>query len=180
MTCEKSCGAVVYTVADGEIKYLLVANMGGNWGFPKGHMEGMETETETALREVYEEAHLNIQLIDGFRETDEYPLPQKPDCRKQVVYFLGTFQNQAVQCQPEEISESRLVCCRDAMQLLQFNRSREILAKADGYLATPTGACARRYSADSSKCVPHCAAEGSDFHRVSFTHHPIFDLKFGL
>ena len=108
MTCEKSCGAVVYTVADGEIKYLLVANMDGNWGFPKGHMEGMETETETALREVYEEAHLNIQLIDGFRETDEYPLPQKPDCRKQVVYFLGTFQNQAVQCQPEEISESRL------------------------------------------------------------------------
>lgn len=98
MTCEKSCGAVVYTVADGEIKYLLVANMDGNWGFPKGHMEGMETETETALREVYEEAHLNIQLIDGFRETDEYPLPQKPDCRKQVVYFLGTFQNQAVQC----------------------------------------------------------------------------------
>ena len=180
MTCEKSCGAVVYTVADGEIKYLLVANMDGNWGFPKGHMEGMETETETALREVYEEAHLNIQLINGFRETDEYPLPQKPDCRKQVVYFLGTFQNQAVQCQPEEISESRLVCCRDAMQLLQFNRSREILAKADGYLATPTGACARRYSADSSKCVPHCAAEGSDFHRVSFTHHPIFDLKFGL
>ena len=127
---------MVYTVADGEIKYLLVANMDGNWGFPKGHMEGMETETETALREVYEEAHLNIQLIDGFRETDEYPLPQKPDCRKQVVYFLGTFQNQAVQCQPEEISESRLVCCRDAMQLLQFNRSREILAKADGYLST--------------------------------------------
>ena len=33
MTCEKSCGAVVYTVADGEIKYLLVANMDGNWGF---------------------------------------------------------------------------------------------------------------------------------------------------
>ena len=84
MTYEKSCGAVVYAVAGGEIKYLLVANMDGNWGFPKGHMEGTETETETALREVCEETHLRIQLVDGFRETDEYPLPQKPDSRKQV------------------------------------------------------------------------------------------------
>ena len=63
MKHEKSCGAVVFTKIDGEIKYLLISNIGGVYGFPKGHVECDETEAETALREVYEETHLKINLI---------------------------------------------------------------------------------------------------------------------
>ena len=36
---EKSCGAIVYTVEDDGIKYLLVEEAGGSHSFPKGHME---------------------------------------------------------------------------------------------------------------------------------------------
>ena len=47
---ERSCGAVLYRLTDGAPQYVLV--LGGDWGFPKGHMEAGETELETALREL--------------------------------------------------------------------------------------------------------------------------------
>ena len=41
---EKSAGAVVYTVSDGKIKYLLIKSQNGDVGFPKGHIEQGETK----------------------------------------------------------------------------------------------------------------------------------------
>ena len=38
MTWEKSCGAVVFTKVKEQVKYLLVANLEGIYGFPKGHV----------------------------------------------------------------------------------------------------------------------------------------------
>ena len=101
MIREKSCGAVVFTKTGNDIKYLLVQNLDGIYGFPKGHMESDETEAETALREVFEETNIEIELIDGFRKIDEYSVPKKDDVIKQVVHFLGEFQNQNVIYQSE-------------------------------------------------------------------------------
>ena len=47
---EKSCGAVLYTIENNEILYLLVRDSRGICGLPKGHVEPGETEVETALR----------------------------------------------------------------------------------------------------------------------------------
>ena len=41
---EKSCGAIIYRQSKGETQYLLVQQRSYNWGFPKGHVEGKETE----------------------------------------------------------------------------------------------------------------------------------------
>ena len=41
---EKSCGAVLFTNTDGERKYLLIKNMSGHIGFPKGHIELEKTK----------------------------------------------------------------------------------------------------------------------------------------
>ena len=46
MKHEKSCGAVVFTCIDGEIKYVLAQSLGGHFGFPKGHVEPGETEVK--------------------------------------------------------------------------------------------------------------------------------------
>ena len=63
---EKSCGALVYRIKNGELELLLLKHrFGGHWSFPKGHVEEGETEVETALREVHEETGLTIQLEDG-------------------------------------------------------------------------------------------------------------------
>lgn len=134
MTWEKSCGAVVFTRENGQVKYLLVANLEGIYGFPKGHVEAGETETDTALREVREETGLTVRLIDGFRTTDEHAIPQKPDTMKQVVYFLGEYAGQEVAYQQEELSGAYLVSYEEAMGMFQFESSRRILTEADDYL----------------------------------------------
>lgn len=134
MTWEKSCGAVVFTRENGQVKYLLVANLEGIYGFPKGHVEAGETEVETALREVREETGLTVRLIDGFRTTDEHPIPQKVNTMKQVVYFLGEYAGQEVAYQQEELSGAYLVSYEEAMGMFQFESSRRILKEADAYL----------------------------------------------
>ena len=72
MIREKSAGAVVY-FPDGENIYILIEKMKqGHYSFPKGHMEGVETEAETAIREIREETGLEVVLDTGFRKTVEY------------------------------------------------------------------------------------------------------------
>lgn len=134
MTWEKSCGAVVFTRENGQVKYLLVANLEGIYGFPKGHVEAGETETATALREVREETGLMVRLIDGFRTTDEHPIPQKVNTMKQVVYFLGEYAGQEVACQQEELSGAYLVSYEEAMGMFQFESSRRVLTEAHAFL----------------------------------------------
>ena len=134
MKYEKSCGVVVFTRANGEIRYLLISSLEGIYGFPKGHMENDETETETALREVYEETGLKVKLLDGFRTTDSYPLPKKPGTVKQNVYFLGTFEDQAFTYQREELSGSWLFDYETAMGRFQFEGHKRILKEANDYL----------------------------------------------
>lgn len=134
MTWEKSCGAVVFTRVNGQVKYLLVANLAGIYGFPKGHVEGDETEVETALREVREETGLRVRLLDGFRTTDEHAIPEKPDTMKQIVYFLGEFEGQEAAYQKEELSGAYLVAYEEAMGMFQFESSRRILREANAFL----------------------------------------------
>ena len=67
MITEKSCGAIVYTKESGNIKYVIIRSKEGIYGFPKGHIEENESETETALREVAEEVGLTVTLISKFR-----------------------------------------------------------------------------------------------------------------
>ena len=134
MMYEKSCGAVVFTKIDGEIKYLLVSNREGIYGFPKGHVEKDETESETALREVYEETNLKIDLINDFRTFDEHLIPQKEKTVKHIVYFLGYFEKQDIVYQKEELSGACLVSFSEAMGLFQFESSKRILTEANDYL----------------------------------------------
>ena len=65
MNFEKSCGAVVFVEENSSVRYLLMCSMEGVYGFPKGHMEGNETEIETALREVREETGIELEPSAG-------------------------------------------------------------------------------------------------------------------
>ena len=98
---------------------------------PKGIWK---TESETALREVYEETNIEIELIDGFRKTDEYSVPKKDNTIKQVVYFLGEFQNQNVIYQSEELSGAYLLNYTEAISLLKYENLKSILKEADNYI----------------------------------------------
>ncbi len=134
MIYEKSCGAVVFTRINNEIKYLLIRNLTGIYGFPKGHVEQGETEEETALREVFEEVGLAVKLLSSFRSEDEHPIPQKENTIKQIVYFLGEYCNQEFTYQKEELSDAVLLDYETAMALFQFESSKRILTEANNFL----------------------------------------------
>jgi ADP-ribose pyrophosphatase YjhB (NUDIX family) len=70
---ETSAGGVIFRRVDGRAHVLLIRDRYEHWGFPKGHLEGMETAADAALREVREETGLldlvlgpRLQTIDWF------------------------------------------------------------------------------------------------------------------
>lgn len=133
MTHEKSCGTVVFTRIDGEIKYVLAQSVGGHFGFPKGHVEPGETEEETALREVAEEVGLRPVLLNGFREVSEYLLPGT-EIHKQAVFFLGEYAGQPIVMQEAELKSAPLVTYEEGLALLTHEDNRRILMAAHARL----------------------------------------------
>ena len=74
MKHEKSCGAVVYQFRDGTPLFLIEHMALGHVSLPKGHVEGNETEEETAARELREGANVEARVDTGFRhETSSAP-----------------------------------------------------------------------------------------------------------
>lgn len=122
---EKTCGAVVYTQRDGQFLFLLVKSDSGHIGFPKGHVEPGETETETALREIFEETGLRVVLKPDFRM--EYTYETLEHTLKNCVYFRAPYILRPAVFQPEEVIASWLVPYREAMSLLNFPQDKKIL-----------------------------------------------------
>ena len=87
MVHEKSCGAAIYTMRNGETLWLVEHMRQGHTSLCKGHMEAGETEHDTAAREIREETALAVAFLDGFRETIEYS--PAPGIMKEVVFFLA-------------------------------------------------------------------------------------------
>lgn len=136
MKREKSCGAIVFKYEGGRLMILTLRHKhGGHWSFPKGHVEGGETEVETALREVKEETALDIELLSGFRHTVEYS--PKPGVKKMVVYFLGKADPDAIAVKQEtEIGELKWVDWEEAFRIVSFKNDRELLSEAREMLMT--------------------------------------------
>ncbi len=122
---EKSCGAVLYTEVGGVRHYLLVRNRSGNYGFPKGHVENVENERETALREIREETGLSkVTFMGGFRRTSRYTM--RGSISKEVVLFLAWFDH-CLPIQPAyEITKTRLLPYEDALKSIHFYYIRRI------------------------------------------------------
>lgn len=136
MKKEKSCGALVYRYHNGRLLLLLLRHRhGGHWSFPKGHVEGDETEVETALREVQEETGLHVSLQKGFRHTVEYY--PKPGVEKLVVYFLGKASPDELAVRQEiEISELKWVEWEEAFQSVTFKNDKNLLNLVKDHLTT--------------------------------------------
>lgn len=132
MISEKSCGAVVFTRDGGTVKYVLIKQLNGTVGFPKGHMEGSETEYETAQREIFEETGLTPTILEGFKFRDEFILPNGK--AKEVIYFLSEYENQEIKIQEEEIECSLLLPFAEALEQITYDSTRDILRKANAFL----------------------------------------------
>ena len=119
MKQEKSCGAVI--VENGKV--LLVHQTNDFWSFPKGHIEGAETESETAIREVKEETGLNVVIDESKRFELSYVI-EDLNIYKTVILFLAHLaSNNHLRLQEEEISEAKWVPINEVANYLTFNPS---------------------------------------------------------
>ncbi len=130
---EKTGGAVMFTEKDGGRRYLLIKNESGHIGFPKGHIEYGETETETAEREVREETGLEFVQYGDFRE--EYTYATRENSIKTGVFFIGHYEYREPEIQEDEILDDWLLPFDKALELLNFPEDRELIRHAEEYIA---------------------------------------------
>lgn len=130
---EKSCGAVIWR-PDEEVgrRYLLARHNGGHWSFPKGHVEGGETEEETALREIREETGLEASIDTAFRHQVTYS--PKPGIIKDVIFFIAVPTGGAQRPQEAEIAQLEWFSFQEAAERITYATDEEILMAAEAYL----------------------------------------------
>lgn len=128
---EYSAGAVLYCQEGRTRKYVLVTELSGNTGLPKGHVEKGETNEQTALREIFEETGLTATIEPGFG--GEIVYPQGKGMLKHFTYFLARFDaGQPVQSGVDV--QAHLLSYEQAMRRLSFVDVRIILKNAEDML----------------------------------------------
>ena len=132
MKQEKSCGAIILKEKSNAPQVLLVKHNAGHWAFAKGHVEGNETEEQTAIREIKEETSLNVKLDTNFRTTVRYSPMENVE--KEVVYFLAYKTEGNETPQLEEISQMQWLDIKQAKETVTYERDKEILQEVEKYL----------------------------------------------
>lgn len=94
MEAIKSCGVLLFR-SEPKRSFLLMRHV-NRWDLPKGHVDPGETETQCALRELWEETGIGadaIRLDLTFRYTLDYQVPWRESGGqlrdKQLVVFLA-------------------------------------------------------------------------------------------
>ena len=126
MKCdEKACGGIIVK----DEKVLMVKQVKGFSGFPKGHVESNETEIETAIREIKEETNIDVTLNEN-KSYRIYYNP-KPNVSKEVVYYLGKVINDKNPIAQEgEVTEVIWVDIDKVEETLSFDNIKEMWKKA--------------------------------------------------
>ncbi|MGN1298452.1 MAG: bis(5'-nucleosyl)-tetraphosphatase [Candidatus Scatovivens sp.] len=121
MKKEKSCGCIVIN----NNKVLLVKHRKGHWDFPKGHVEGNETEEETAIREVKEETNIDVEIQASKKYKINYIIEDK-QVDKDVFFFLAQPLNLTTKPQYEEVDIAEWKTFEEALNLITYENSKNI------------------------------------------------------
>ena len=134
MRYEKCCGAVVYRMQDGQPVFLVERMDLGHLSLPKGHVEGNETEEETAIREIREETGLEVKLDTVFRHAVHYPLRDGIG-EKEVVFFAAEALPGEENPQEDEIAWLKWMPFAQAVEAVTYPEVKEVLVHAYVYLS---------------------------------------------
>ncbi|MBQ9308814.1 MAG: NUDIX domain-containing protein, partial [Clostridia bacterium] len=92
------------------------------------------TRLQTARREILEETGLEPDFIEDFCRVVTYPLSEKPGSDKEVTFFLAHAQGRAHITRPEEILDLQLLPLERALEIIEYDVTREVLKEAHAYL----------------------------------------------
>ncbi len=131
MITEKSAGAVVFYRGE-PIEYLLLLST--YWGFPKGNIEPGEDDRAAAVREVREETGLDVELVEGFEEIDDYWYHRRGQrVHKQAIFYLAAAQSRESKISWEH-EDMAWLPFDQALERLKFAGLRSLLTKANVFL----------------------------------------------
>jgi 8-oxo-dGTP pyrophosphatase MutT (NUDIX family) len=149
MPREKSAGAIIYRMENNVPHYLLLNYPSGHWEFPKGHIEGKESEEETLRREVTEETGIeNIRILPGFKKYIKYFFRQYKDrvseedrksgkipwIFKLVVFFIAETKTKEVKISDEHKGFVWLPI-EEAIEKTTFKNSKKLLREASEFIS---------------------------------------------
>lgn len=135
MEIERSAGVIVFRDGPAGREYLLLRSAsGGHWGFPKGRVEPNEDETAAALRELHEEAGIDVEILPGFREVIRYNFTRgSKSFSKEAIYFLGRAHSFDVKLSGEHL-DYLWASYERTRQRLSYENAQELLDKAERFL----------------------------------------------
>ena len=120
MNYEICCGSVVFN----DNKVLIIKHKYGHISFPKGHVEGNETEEETAIREVKEETGIDIEITSNKKYYVQYE--NDNNSIEKVTYFIGKMIGGKLNPQLSEISSCYFEDENKVSDLITYNNDREM------------------------------------------------------
>lgn len=145
MPKEKSAGAIIYIMKNGNPYYLLLHYPSGHWEFAKGHVEKGESEEETVRREIEEETGIkDLQIVSGFREYTKYffrksyglqgeAKKRAPWVFKLVAFYLAETKTEEVKLSKEHKGFLWLPY-QEAVKRLTYKNAKNLLTKANSHL----------------------------------------------
>jgi 8-oxo-dGTP pyrophosphatase MutT (NUDIX family) len=117
---EKSCGAIVFN----DNSVLIIEQFQGFFSFPKGHVEGNETEEETAIREVKEETNIDIEIISKKKYKINYKI--NGNIKKEVVFFIAKATSFKLKNQENEIISCEWIDKNKVLDKLTYNNIKKV------------------------------------------------------
>ena len=109
---------------------LIQHKSDGYWGFPKGKPEKGESFKETAMRELFEETHLEIvRFISEEQFSEQYHFIWRgKQINKQVSFLAAEVKGELI-LQPEEVCAAQWVPLLKADQYLTYASAKIIWKK---------------------------------------------------
>ena len=122
---ERSCGCIIIN----NNKVLVVKQVNGDYGFPKGHIEAGETEVECAVRETFEEVGLKVKVDPSLKFSVSYYV--HGNTPKRATYFISFLDDsEDFVIQEEEIEEAMWVYIDEVYDILPFSNLKKLWATA--------------------------------------------------
>lgn len=117
-------GAITFRQDKGQLKILLIRSNKNpsRWIFPKGHIEHDETEQQTCIRELSEEAGVDGEIVEKAGDL-EFMLKEKS---YKVVYYLCRYLKKSGE--GEAGRSPKWFGVEKAIEKLYFANSRELLS----------------------------------------------------
>ena len=135
---ETSAGGVVFRREGTGVRYLLILDRNGSWGFPKGHLDEGEAPLDAARREVEEETGLVDVVLRGELGVIDWYFRVRGDLvhKHCHLYLFESTQGEVTPQLEEGITSCTWYELDEALRSMPYENSRAVLKVAGSMVAS--------------------------------------------